>query len=175
MKRDGSSLCRIGRSSDVVHRRRQDQGQDRSLRRFGAFSDPDAAPAYMPANCGWLSPMTHLSMSVVANGQPSASIAFCACFCKPSREIVKAGNATTDFASLIRSAMTAIAFCNAVPFDRSSIGLTSSRHDRRLSVVRRHGDIGRPMVAARLGDDALHFDDTQFSGLMTESQDSTRR
>ena len=70
--------------------------------------------------------MTHFSMSVVANGQPSASIAFCACFCRPSREIVKAGNARTDFALLTRSAMTAIAFCNAASFDRSSIGLMSA-------------------------------------------------
>ena len=35
-------------------------------------------------------------MSVVTKGQPNASIAFCACFCKPSRETVKAGNATAS-------------------------------------------------------------------------------
>ena len=29
-------------------------------------------------------------MSVVTKGQPKTSIALCACFCKPSREIVKA-------------------------------------------------------------------------------------
>jgi len=39
---------------------------------------------------------------------------------------VNAGSATTDFALLIRSAMSAIAFCSAASFDRSSIGLTSA-------------------------------------------------
>ena len=83
----------------------------------------------MPANCGWLSSITHFSMSVVTKGQPSASIAFCASFCKPSREIVKAGNATTDFALLIRSAMIAIAFCSAASFDRGTDRLHVSRRD----------------------------------------------
>ena len=59
-------------------------------------------------------------------GQPSASIAFCACFCKPSREIVKAGNATSDFALFIRSAMMVIAFCSASGFDRGRIGFASA-------------------------------------------------
>jgi hypothetical protein len=34
-----------------------------------------------------------------------------------------------------------------------------SRHDGRQRVVRRHGDIGRLIIAARLCDDAFHFDD----------------
>jgi hypothetical protein len=65
-------------------------------------------------------------MSVVTKGQPNASIAFCACFCKPSREIVEAENATIDFALLTRSAIIAIAFCNAASFDRGTIGFTSA-------------------------------------------------
>ena len=64
-------------------------------------------------------------MSVVTKGQPSASIAFCASFCKPSREIVKAAKATMDFDLLMRSAMIAIAFCNVASFDRGTIGFTS--------------------------------------------------
>ncbi len=68
----------------------------------------------------------HFSMSVVTKGQPNASIAFWACFCKPSRETVKAGNATTDFALLRRSAIIAIAFCSASAFDRGTIGFTSA-------------------------------------------------
>jgi hypothetical protein len=56
-----------------------------------------------------------LSMSVVAKGRPIASIAFCACFCRPSRKIAKAGNATTDFALLTRSAMTATLWQASLP------------------------------------------------------------
>ena len=71
----------------------------------------------------------------MAKGQPIAWTAFCACFCRPSREIVKAGNATTDFALLTRSAMTAIAFSNAASFRRvvprrSSSAATLTRQSR---------------------------------------------
>ena len=65
-------------------------------------------------------------MSVVTNGQPNASIAFCACFCKPSRETVKAGNATMEVALLIRSAIIAIAFATQLRFDRGTIGFTAA-------------------------------------------------
>ena len=88
--------------------------------------DYDIAPTYMPANCGCPSSMRHFSMSVVTKGQPNASIAYSACFCKPSRAILKAGNATMDFAFLIRAAMAAIAFCNASVFDRAMTGFTSA-------------------------------------------------
>ena len=72
---------------------------------FGALNDfpvpvSDSAPAYIPANCGWLSSMMHFSIDVVANGHPSASIACRASFCKPRRDSVNAGKATTDFALL---------------------------------------------------------------------------
>jgi hypothetical protein len=55
-----------------------------------------------------------------------ASIAFCASLCRPSREIVKAGNATTLSALLMRSAMIALAFCSAASFDRGGVSLIST-------------------------------------------------
>jgi len=69
--------------------------------------------------------MRHFSIRVVTKGQPRDSIALCACFCKANREIVKAGKATTSFASLMRLAIAAIAFCRAASLDRGIIGLTS--------------------------------------------------
>jgi hypothetical protein len=72
-------------------------------------SSAEVAPAYMPRNCGWLSSMMHFSIKVVANGQPKASIAFCANFCNPSRATVKAGSATIDLAVRSRSVIAAMA------------------------------------------------------------------
>ena len=88
-------------------------------------SSAETAPAYMPANCGWLPSMMHFSIDVVANGQPSASIACRSSPCNPRREIVKAGRAATDFAPFNRAAIAAIAFFSAASFDFSAMGLTS--------------------------------------------------
>src|SRR4029077_8218775 len=89
-------------------------------------SSGDSTPEYIPANCGWLSSMMLFSIDVVENGQPIASIAARASFCNPRREIVKAGNATTDFALFRRSVMAATAFCRDVSLDFGVKGRTSA-------------------------------------------------
>ena len=101
-----------------------------------------------------------LSMSVVAKGQPIASIAFRACFCRPSRKIAKAGNATTDFALLTRSAMTAIAFCNAARLSSFTCCLCGhaggGRNTAAVSICLRlhcqRGELRAPFKSSQLGD-----------------------
>src|SRR6266511_1608820 len=100
--------------------------------------------------------MILFSIDVVANGQPRASIASRASFCNPSREIVKAGNATTDFALFTRSVMAATAFCRDVSLDfsvrgRTSVGVTG------VGIIRWNDDVSRLTVAPSLCDDAFHF------------------
>src|SRR5437588_442107 len=70
--------------------------------------------------------MMLFSIDVVANGQPRPSIASRTSFCNPTRDNVNAGNATTDFAFLIRSVIAATAFLREPSLDFSVRGRTSS-------------------------------------------------
>src|SRR5258708_40358102 len=69
----------------------------------------EAAPEYVPANWGWASDRTPLSIAIAANGQPSASINARRLSLSLNRETVQAGTTGSGPAAASPSAACATA------------------------------------------------------------------
>jgi hypothetical protein len=107
--------ARVGGRVDLVEA--DAAGVDDDVRTLDRLEDGGGRgrPEYIPANWGWGSDRTPLSIAIAANGQPRASIKARSLSWTLNRETVKAGRTASDRAASMRSAIAATASARSGP------------------------------------------------------------